>query len=307
MKEKLNILQNALGSYYKSHDEFLFTCPFCKHHKRKLSVNLNLNVFKCWICDTRGKDLSYLIKRFASRPDKAKWFELNNTIDMSATVDFFSQQDEPEHEQIITLPEEFVFLGNRSLPFESAKALKYLSSRGLAREEILYYKLGFCHEGEYKNRIIIPSFNRDGYCNYFVGRSYTDDWMKYKNPRTSKDVVFNELLIDWSRPVILVEGPFDSLKAKNSIPVLGSTLNTKSRLFLKLIEKQVPVYIGFDHDALQKSLLVIKNMIEYGLEVYKMDTSKIEDIGALTGDEVEKMKQESALMDFENFIISSCF
>ena len=83
-------------------------------------------------------------------------------------------------------------------------------------------------------------------------------------------------------------------------------MSIKSRLFTKLVEEQTTVYIGFDADALQKSLRVIKNMIEYGLEVYKLDTSSIDDIGSLDALEVEKLKDTAALMDFENFIFSSC-
>ena len=160
--------------------------------------------------------------------------------------------------------------------------------------------------GEYRKRIIIPSFDDEGFCNYFVGRTYNNNTLKYKNPGVSRNVIFNELLIDWEKPVMLVEGPFDALKARNSICVLGSTLNTQSHLFAKLVEKQPRVYVGFDQDAIRKSLRVIKNMLEYGLEVYKMDTSGIEDLGSLDKSEVEKLRDNATPMNFENFIFSSC-
>ena len=161
-------------------------------------------------------------------------------------------------------------------------------------------------DGSYRNRIIIPSFDAEGYCNYFVGRTYSHNGFKYKNPPASRDVVFNELLLDWKKPVMLVEGPFDALKARNSICILGSTLNLKSKLFTKLVEHQPRVYIGFDADAVQKSLRVIKNMLEYGLEVYQLDTSEIEDIGSLSKHEVKTLKEAAMPMNFENFIFSSC-
>ena len=73
------------------------------------------------------------------------------------------------------------------------------------------------------------------------------------------------------------------------------------------MEKSPQVYIAFDNDALQKSLHVIKNMIEYGLEVYRIDTSNIEDIGSLSSAEVEKLKLGAKLMNFENLVLSSYF
>jgi len=305
MKDKLNILKEVLGPYYKSRDEYLFSCPYCKHYKRKFSINLNLGVYKCWVCDSKGKSLQRLVRRFGHPQLFQKWRQLTNQIDMSSMDTLFQKEEIAQENQRLSLPEEFLFLGASQLPHEAQRPLRYLKARGITLEDIRYYKLGFCHTGAYRNRIVIPSFDAEGYCNYFVGRSYNGDTLKYKNPPASRNVVFNELLIDWSEPVMLVEGPFDALKARNSICILGSTLNVKSRLFFKLVEKQSPVYVGLDGDALQKSLRVIKNMLEYGLEVFQMDTSNIEDIGSLSYTEVEKLRETAVPMNFENFIFSS--
>ena len=308
MKEKLKILKEVLGVYYKSRDEYLFACPYCKHYKKKLSINLSLGVYKCWVCDSKGKNLQRLIRRFGSSYLVKEWRRLTNQIDMSEMGSLFDKEEKVEEKQRLDLPEEFVFLGAPShrLNRSAIRPLGYLADRGITMELIRYYKLGFCPTGEYRNRIIIPSFDEDGYCNYFVGRTYTGDSYKYKNPRVSKNVVFNDLLINWDDPVILVEGPFDAIKARNSICILGSTLSIKSKLFSKLVEKQPSVYVAFDDDALQKSLRVIKSMLEYGLEVYQMDTSKVEDVGSLSPREVEKLRETAVPMNFENFIFSSC-
>ena len=64
MREKLQILKDVLGQYRISNQEHLFFCPYCEHHKRKLSVNLEKNVFKCWVCDWSGRDLYRIIGLF---------------------------------------------------------------------------------------------------------------------------------------------------------------------------------------------------------------------------------------------------
>ena len=307
MKEKIQILREIFGIPYRSKDEHLFKCPFCKHYKKKLSINLELNVFKCWVCDSKGKNIRSLVRRFGDKALLGKWDILNNTVDMSeaSVEDIFSNNQKPV-EQRLSLPTEFISLANRNLPMEAHSALRYLGKRRLTMHQIRFFKLGFCWDGEFKNRIVIPSFDQNGYCNYFVARSYVGSKLKYKNPKVSKNMIFNDLLIDWTQPVTLVEGVFDAIRAPNSIPILGSTLNIKSKLFAKLIEKQPRVYIALDYDAEEKSLLLIKNMIEYGLEVYKMDTSKISDIGDSTKVEIEKLQSEALLMDFENIIKISC-
>jgi hypothetical protein len=43
-------------------------------------------------------------------------------------------------------------------------------------------------------------------------------------------------------------------------------------------------------------------MIEYGLKVYRLDTSKIEDIGSVTKQEAEYLKENSTLMNVENML-----
>ena len=95
MSEKIEILEETLGTFYRSRDELLFKCPFCGHHKRKLSINLNLDVFKCWICNTRG-GIGYIVKRFASAANKRQWSLLSQAIDMSESLDILAQLQEPE-------------------------------------------------------------------------------------------------------------------------------------------------------------------------------------------------------------------
>ena len=112
--------------------------------------------------------------------------------------------------------------------------------------------------------------------------------------------MFNDLLINWNEPITLVEGPFDSIKMKNSIPILGSTLKETTKLFKKIVEKQTKVYIGLDEDALNKSMKIISLLLEYGLDVYKLDTSDIEDIGSITKTEAEELKQEASQIDLES-------
>ena len=298
MNKKTTILQGILGNSYNTRDELLFYCPFCKHHKRKLSINLDKSVFKCWVCDTKG-GISYLVRHFGSIDDRHQWELLNQEIDMSSAETMFEEKATTD-KQIIKLPKEFLCLARKDLPYSAKEALAYLMSRGISTTDILYYKMGYCDAGKYRNRIIIPSFDKNGDCNYFSARTYGNDWLKYKNPPAAKNIIFNDLLVDWDSPITLVEGAFDAIKIKNSIPILGSTLSENTKLFKKIVIKQSKVYLGLDKDALSKSLQMIFSMLEYGIEVYFLDTTKIDDIGSITKFEAEKLKENSQLMNTEN-------
>ena len=297
MRNKKNILREVLGSGYDSRDETLYHCPFCRHHKKKLSVNLIKGFFKCWVCDTKGA-ISYLIKRFGTIDDRHDWALLDQEVDFS-TMDLIFNQPE-EKLPPVNLPPEYICLAKKGLPPAANDAISYLWSRGIGQKDIIYHKIGFCLTGKYKKRIIIPSFDDEGNCNYFTARSYSGDWLSYKNPSASKNIIFNDLLINWDEPITLVEGPFDSIKMKNSIPILGSTLKETTKLFKKIVEKQTKVYIGLDEDALSKSMKIISLLLEYGLDVYKLDTSDIEDIGSITKTEAEDLKKEASQIDLES-------
>ena len=136
----------------------------------------------------------------------------------------FSLEKPREHKTILNLPDEFTSLCSDKVPATGQYAYNYLRKRGLTDADIVRWKIGYCFSGEYRNRVIIPSFDDDGDVNFFIARSYSGDSYKYKNPRASKNIVFNELFIDWNEDLTIVEGVFDAVVAGNAAPILGSTL-----------------------------------------------------------------------------------
>ena len=39
IEDKRQIVTQVLGNYYQKGDEHLYHCPYCNHHKKKMSVN----------------------------------------------------------------------------------------------------------------------------------------------------------------------------------------------------------------------------------------------------------------------------
>ena len=297
MPSKYSILSAALGDCTKSSNELLFYCPFCKHHKKKLSVNLLTNNYKCWVCDIRGTNVRRLLKTRLSYSQLYEWDKMNNVVDLGQLDSNIFQDKAEIAKEIVDLPKEFTSLANKNPPITSRIALKYLYDRGLTKEDIVLWKIGFCSSGEYAGRIIVPSFDLNGNCDYFVARGYGKQYPKYMNPNVSKDIVFNELFIDWNKDIILVEGVFDAMKAKNAIPLLGSTLNQKSNLFKKIVYYEPDVYIALDPDAEKKASQLIENLIQYDLNLYKIDVSGFGDVGEMTKEEFLRRKESATLIN----------
>ena len=302
-KEAKKILHETFGTYYDKGNELLFKCPSCNHHKRKFSINLNKNVFKCWICDYRGRNIRRTIRRFGSFIQLQAWDAITNRSDLEKFADLFNSSIDTERHQKVQLPKEFVSLCTNNIPATGLYAKTYLQKRGVTNEDILKWKIGFCFSGEYRNRIIIPSFDNDGDVSYFIARSYSGDTYKYKNPPASKDITFNELYIDWNKDLVMVEGVFDALVARNAVPILGSTLRRGSRLLREIVRNDPPIYIALDPDAAEKERRIIKTLLEYDVELYKIDISGYEDVGSMSKEIFQQRKSEAIAIDSDNYLL----
>ncbi len=303
-KEALKILNETIGNYRQtSKNEHYFKCPACNHRKHKLAVNLDKNAFHCWICDYRGRNLRRLVRRFGSYIQLQKWDSITDRTDLERFADLFVERCGEEDKSKVELPEEFVSLCSDDVPATGRYALRYLEKRGISKADILKWKMGYCFSGEYRNRVIIPSFDDDGDCSYFIARSYTGDSYKYKNPRASKDIVFNELFIDWNKDLVLVEGVFDALVAGNAVPILGSTLRSGSELLRKIVRNDTPVYIALDPDAAAKERRIIEMLLRYDIELYKIDVSEYEDVGSMPKAAFEERKKSASFIDRDNYLL----
>ncbi len=258
-------------------------------------------MFKCWICDYSGTRISQLLRKHAPS-SYVEYRNLEGEIDLSKYDSMFSENIS-KHKESVNLPDNFQTLTGKKTQIKK-KPLEYLYSRGFDDEDILRWKIGFCDYGEYQSRIIIPSFDEFGDLNYFIGRTYIGNWMKYKNPQISKDVIFNDLNIDWESDIILVEGVFDAMKCDNAIPLLGSTLKENSNLFEKICKKKSNIYLALDTDAKDKEFIISKKLKEYGIKTMSIDTAGYSDVGEMTKQELIRRKQTAAFisdLDYLNY------
>ena len=183
----------------------------------------------------------------------------------------------------LTLPEEFrSFLQVDSSNPEFWNAFSYLKKRGLTREDILRYNIGYCETGPYSKMVIIPSYDKEGILNFFTGRSYYHDaTFKHKNPKVSKDIIGFGLYIDWEYPITVVEGVFDALAVKrNAIPLFGKIVLEK--LKKAVVENNVKnINIALDKDARAKAIQSCEYFINNGVSVtlINLDEQDPSDLG----------------------------
>jgi bifunctional pyridoxal-dependent enzyme with beta-cystathionase and maltose regulon repressor activities len=104
--------------------------------------------------------------------------------------------------------------------------------------------------------------------------------------------------------VILVEGVFDAIVAgENAIPILGSTLRENTKLFQAIAINDTPVYLALDEDAKKKTGQIVKNMLQYDIELLEIDTSGCEDVGSMSHDIFLERKSHAKPVDYDNFFL----
>lgn len=253
------ILEDIFGDY-KNHNDYRcqvsFDCPVCSYDikgleqgdgKGNLEINYKYGVYKCWVCaethDTHGS-IHKLIKKYGTPKQLKKYLLLKPEDDEDVPKRVYKQ---------VKLPKEFVSFKDASFGMKLTpgykQAYNYIKSRNITDLMLQIYNIGFCSTGLYENRIIIPSYDENNRLNYFIARSFlTKTKMKYKNPEVQKEIIiFNEYLIDWNKPVYIVEGAFDSIFIPNAIPMLGKFMS--DHLFMTLYEKAKKIIIVLDPDA----------------------------------------------------------
>jgi DNA primase len=297
----ISILDTTLGvgSSLKGNEQ-QHHCPFCHHHKKKLQVNLDTQQWHCWVCNSKGRSIASLLRKLnVDRRD----------LDRLHKIYGDEPAYSPTEEYVIKLqlPKEFKQLHFKPLGLFNPvynKAVHYLTQRGITDSEIVKYNIGYCEDGLYSGRIIIPSYDESGELNYFIARSfYEDEKMKYKNPPVNRDVIVFENQINWNEPITLVEGAFDAFSVKrNVIPLLGKFL--LSKLKNKIFEKGVKeITIMLDSDAIEDSTKHSEWFIKNGIKVKNIiPTGK--DAGELGYERVNQLIKTTTETGWDDLVLA---
>ncbi len=247
----------------------MFWSPFISHHKPKLQINVQTQKWHCWVSNQGGHNLFQLFKKL-----KASKEHFDELVELVGDKKYVRKNTNKEDKKIVRLPNEFKPLWLDGNSIIRKHAIVYLKNRGITLIDVIRYGMGYCEEGLYANRIIVPSYSSDGELNYFVGRDIYEGGMKYKNPPVSKDVIGLDLFINWNEPIVLCEGVFDAIAIRrNAIPLFGKTI--PKSLMKKIYEKQVKqIYILLDSDAIMDSIKMTDSLMKNGINVYYVNLSE---------------------------------
>lgn len=152
-----------------------------------------------------------------------------------------------------------ILKGTTSL-FENG--IEYCKKRKIS--ESIWSKWYIATGGTYQGRLIIPFLDNDNKIYYFQGRSLIGQDPKYLNRKNElkEKEIFNIYHIDKNKPVMVVEGPIDSLFLENSIATLGVKFTDN----VKKVISSLDCYFIMDNDKAGKK--VSRRFLEEGKYVF---------------------------------------
>mgnify|MGYP000844252285 CR=1 FL=1 len=256
-------------------------CPFCKDsnpNKKKLAIKIDDFQNHCWVCGWRARNLFSLLLKIGKK-QQAIEFSKKFEIQITNIVD---------HKEAIELPKDFLAIDLEE--FSTSKnpmfrnPAKYILNRNITPKRCNQLRMGICPTS-FPFHVVIPSYDSQGNLNYFTARNCnTSSKRRYTNcDKSSSEIIFNEIDIVWSKPITIVEGPFDLAKCEldNITCLLGSSLNEQHPLIEKLLLNDSPVIIALDKDATKKTIKICDFLSGLGIDL-KIVLPKEQDFGSLT-------------------------
>lgn len=304
--DKVAFIQSVFGRADIHHDgvNVSVRCPnrecpssSISAQKRKFCIRIDDDRTHCWVCGIKGR-LSKILRLYVGREALTKYVGSG-----MAQTQYFESATDPKP---VVLPTDFRLLGpllENMQPHINAY-VRYLYGRGLTDRDIWYFKFGISNEPAWRSRIIMPSFDADGHINWIVGRIILDGVRpKYLDADGDKDIVFNEMNIDWTRELTIVEGPFDLTKCdENATCLLGSNFSEKSRLFEMIARHNTPVILALDSDVKRKASKIAILASEFDVDIKMLPLGGKKDVGEMTKQEFLSAKSQAAAWCWEAYM-----
>lgn len=279
---KLLILKQIFPDfeYRAAKKEFVTKCPEHDHHKRKLEISLDSDIFHCWVCDFKGRTPK-LIKKYGT---KKQFLEYLKLVPVRSA-------DVVEEKRSVDLPEDFTLFQNASDSFLGGRIKMFLEQNGISELTAKQNLLGVSFDSPFRNRLIIPSRDLSGQLNFFTARALFDStfpkFMSCEGVRR-RNVIFNEIFLSQREPFVLVEGEKSYLKhfsVGNIVCLNGSIIREDYSLFSFIVRSGQDVFLALDEDAKEKSLEIANLFAQFGISVYLVDVKDQPD--KMTTDEFE--------------------
>lgn len=183
--------------------------------------------------------------------------------------------------------------------FSSNRAIDYLQNRGINKDSIERYKLGYSST---QDMVTVPVHSPDGYYLGFVGRSIEGKRFKNSTDLAKSKTLFNLWRNKRVDKIFVVESSFDAIMIEqaggHAVATLGATISKEQRKLLKQYFNQV-VALGDNDDAGRNMSNKLITDLGTGKCIVGKLPENIKDVSDLSFDELKKF-----ISSFDNIVSS---
>jgi len=271
------------------------TCNSRKKGMRKLSIQIQTDQAHCWVCGLKTRNsLVSILRKAGTKSDVQEY--VRSFAPKNVRL-FGNEEDLPEEERV-NLSGNFRLLGlcSSSRDPDIKRVLNYMRRRGYSETDLWRFRVGISDDPRFDGRVIIPSFDSDGFLNTYAARAVS----KYTKPNylipeaERTGIIFNELDVDWEKELTVVEGPLDLMKcAGNATCLQGSSLTEDHLLFWRIVDAKTPIVLALDSDAQKKAAKIAILLSSYDVAVRILDLGTFSDVGEMSQEDFVRARDEA--------------
>jgi DNA primase len=267
-------------------------------YKKRFNLDWNNGVpgWKCWNCGRSGNfiEIYSIVKGITYDDAKLEIFKFNKESVIDRMKKYNKRPNNTKKNKKIN-EENYDWIKKNCYTIYDeenryVRALKsFYSSRKISKK----MKIFICHSGRYRNRIIIPIFNKENNIIYFQARRIPKTGLnpKYDNPATPKEsCILNKHKFDRNKNIIVHEGLIDAfMVGDQGTSCLGKEVNEDLiKELLKYTDKGIIIALDNDSEA-YKSLRNFMHKNRYAPKVkyflYPSIYEKYDDINEIVQNE----------------------
>ena len=244
---KQTLIAADIDIKFELENDLMIFCPFHNNSRSPAGeVSKETGIFWCFSCQ-ESKELVEVIMHATKR----SYFESMRLIDSKADKRNLVDQINSTLEKVTTFVQydlDMIEKLHKNV-FENQKAVEYFKSRGITKDSVERYKLGYSTS---QDMVTIPVYSPDGICLGFVGRSVQGKRFKNSTNLPKSKTLFNLSKNKRVDKVFVVESSFDAIRIEqvggHAVATLGATISKEQRRLLKQYFNQV-IALGDNDEA----------------------------------------------------------
>jgi len=244
---KQSLIAADIDIKFELENDLMIFCPFHNNSRSPAGeVSKETGIFWCFSCQ-ESKELVEVIMHAT----KKSYFESMRLIDSKADKRNLIDQINSTLEKVTTFVQydlDMIEKLHKNV-FENQKAIEYFKSRGITKDSVERYRLGYSTS---QDMVTIPVYSPDGICLGFVGRSIQGKRFKNSTNLPKSKTLFNLSRNKRVDKIFVVESSFDAIRIEqvggHAVATLGATISKEQRKLLKQYFNQV-IALGDNDEA----------------------------------------------------------